>query len=154
MTHYEKLLDDANKHHVIVTENFDLSDTRLKGLYCDSVIAIDKSLDNIDKSCVLAEELGHHVTTSGDIIDQSSTANRKQERRARVWAYYYMIKFSDIVNAYKYGCRNRYEIADYLNVTEEFLQNAIDYYRDKYGKFTTYNKYVIYFEPLGILEMR
>lgn len=29
MTHYEKLLDDANKHHVIVTENFDLSDTRL-----------------------------------------------------------------------------------------------------------------------------
>ena len=57
MTNYEKLLDDADRHHVIVTENFDLSDTRLKGLYCDSVIAIDKSLDNIDKSCVLAEEL-------------------------------------------------------------------------------------------------
>ena len=80
MTEYEKLLDSADKQHVIVTEKFDLSETRLKGLYCDAFIAIDKNLTDIDKACVLAEELGHHATTYGNIIDQSTVTNRKQER--------------------------------------------------------------------------
>lgn len=100
LTEYEKLLDDADKQHVIVTEKFDLSDTRLKGLYCDAFIAIDKNLTEADKACVLAEELGHHATTYGNIIDQSSVINRKQERRARVWAYYLMLQFEDIIRAY------------------------------------------------------
>ena len=30
-----------------------------------------------EKACVLAEELGHHYTTIGDIIDQKESENRK-----------------------------------------------------------------------------
>lgn len=153
MTEYEKLLDDADKQHVIVTEKFDLSDTRLKGLYCDAFIAIDKNLTEADKACVLAEELGHHATTYGNIIDQSSVMNRKQERRARVWAYYLMLQFEDIIGAYEHGCQNRYDIAEYLNISEEFLQDAINYYKDKYGAYVAYDNYFIYFEPLGVLKI-
>lgn len=153
LTEYEKLLDDADKQHVIVTEKFDLSDTRLKGLYCDAFIAIDKKLTEADKVCVLAEELGHHATTYGNIIDQSSVMNRKQERRARVWAYYLMLQFEDIIRAYEHGCQSRYDIAEYLNVSEEFLQNAINYYKDKYGAYIAYDNYFIYFEPLGVLKI-
>lgn len=153
MTEYEKLLDDADKQHVIVTEKFDLSDTRLKGLYCDAFIAIDKNLTEADKACVLAEELGHHATTYGNIIDQSSVMNRKQERRARVWAYYLMLQFKDIIRAYEHGCQNRYDIAEYLNISEEFLQDAINYYKDKYGAYVAYDNYFIYFEPLGVLKI-
>lgn len=153
MTEYEKLLDDADKQHVIVTEKFDLSDTRLKGLYCDALIAIDKNLTEADKACVLAEELGHHATTYGNIIDQSSVMNRKQERRARVWAYYLMLQFEDIIRAYEHGCQSRYDIAEYLNISEEFLQDAINYYKDKYGAYVAYDNYFIYFEPLGVLKI-
>ena len=153
MTQYEKLLDDADKQHVIVTEKFDLSDTRLKGLYCDAFIAIDKNLTEADKACVLAEELGHHATTYGNIIDQSSVMNRKQERRARVWAYYLMLQFEDIIRAYEHGCQSRYDIAEYLNISEEFLQDAINYYKDKYGAYAAYDNYFIYFEPLGVLKI-
>ncbi|WP_368200608.1 ImmA/IrrE family metallo-endopeptidase [Agathobacter rectalis] len=153
MTEYEKLLDDADKQHVLVTEKFDLSDTRLKGLYCDAFIAIDKNLTEADKACVLAEELGHHATTYGNIIDQSSVMNRKQERRARVWAYYLMLQFEDIIGAYEHGCQNRYDIAEYLNISEEFLQDAINYYKDKYGAYVAYDNYFIYFEPLGVLKI-
>lgn len=153
MTEYEKLLDDADKQHVIVTEKFDLSDTRLKGLYCDAFIAIDKNLTEADKACVLAEELGHHATTYGNIIDQSSVINRKQERRARVWAYYLMLQFEDIIRAYEHGCQSRYDIAEYLNISEEFLQDAINYYKDKYGAYIAYDNYFIYFEPLGVLKI-
>lgn len=153
MTEYEKLLDDADKQHVIVTEKFDLSDTRLKGLYCDAFIAIDKNLTEADKACVLAEELGHHATTYGNIIDQSLVMNRKQERRARVWAYYLMLQFEDIIRAYEHGCQSRYDIAEYLNISEEFLQDAINYYKDKYGAYVAYDNYFIYFEPLGVLKI-
>ena len=153
MTEYEKLLDDADKQHVLVTEKFDLSDTRLKGLYCDAFIAIDKNLTEADKACVLAEELGHHATTYGNIIDQSSVMNRKQERRARVWVYYLMLQFEDIIGAYEHGCQNRYDIAEYLNISEEFLQDAINYYKDKYGAYVAYDNYFIYFEPLGVLKI-
>ena len=39
------------------------------------------------------------------------------------------------------------EIADYLDVTEEYLEDCIDCYRDKYGIYKEIDNYVIYFIP-------
>ena len=65
-----------------------------------------------------------------------------------------MIGLIGIVNAYKHGCNSLYETADYLNVTEEFLSDALDYYKSKYGVYTTVDNYIIYFEPtLGIFQL-
>ena len=154
MTEYEKLLDDANKEDVIVIESYNFTSDRLKGLYCDGSIALNKELKTEpEKKCVLAEELGHHYTTSGNIIDIKNTENRKQEHRARVWAYRKALSLSDLVSAYKRGCKNRYEIAEYLNVTESFLSDAIEHYKSEYGLCTKIDNYIIYFEPLGVLEL-
>ena len=65
-----------------------------------------------EKACVLAEELGHHYTTVGDIIDQKESENRKQERRARIWAYHEMISLSDLVDCYHSRYQNKYEVAE------------------------------------------
>lgn len=70
----------------IVHYNFD-SD-QIKGLYMDGVIALNQKLETTrEKTCILAEELGHHETSFGNILDQTVTANRKQEYKARIWAY-------------------------------------------------------------------
>ena len=154
MTKYESLLSDADKSNVTVTDQFDLSDTNFKGLYCNGTIALNKDMvADTEKACILAEELGHHYTTVGDIIDQSTVENRKQELRARVWAYNKMIGLRGIISSYIAGCKNAYEIADHLNVTEEFFTDALDYYKSKYGLCTTIDNYMIYFEPLGVLEL-
>lgn len=154
MNKYEELLDDADKSNVTVTDQFNLSDTRIKGLYCDGTIALNRDMYiESEKTCVLAEELGHHYTTAGDILDQTETSNRKQERRARVWAYCKLLSLDDLIDSYKCGCTNRYEIADHLNVTEEFLIDCLAYYREKYGLYTRYKNYVVYFDPLGILSL-
>ena len=153
MTGYEKLLADADHENVIVTDQFDLSDTRFKGLYCDGTIAIKEDMTELEKKCVLAEELGHHYTSVGNILDQTDTSNRKQERRARIWAYCKLLSLDDLIDSYKCGCTNRYEIADHLNVTEEFLIDCLAYYREKYGLYTKHKNYVIYFDPLGILSL-
>jgi len=127
---------------------------RIKGLYCDGVIAVSKDIDtSAERTCVLAEELGHHLTASGDILDQKDTSNRKQELRGRIWAYNRLIGLTGIIKAYRAGCKNRYEIAQNLEVTEEMLQDAIDYYREKYGLCVQVDNYTIYFEPLGVMEL-
>ncbi len=103
---------------------------------------------------MLAEELGHYHTSSGDILDQRDSMNRKQELRARRWAYERLIPLDRLVDAYKARVKGRFELAEYLGVTEPFLQSAIDRYRDKYGVFTMLDdRYIIYFEPLGVAEI-
>lgn len=143
---YETLLINADNEGLIVKEKpLRYNDGRIRG----NRIAIRDDIDtSIEKACVLAEELGHHYTTVGDIIDQSSTGNRKQERRARLWAYDRLIGLQGIVNAYKSGCQNRYEIAEFLNVTEETLSECIEIYRDKYGTGVRQGNYYIIFEPI------
>ena len=128
---------------------------RIKGLYCDGVIALSDSIEtDAEKACILAEELGHHLTASGDILDQKNTGNRKQEQKGRAWAYDRLIGLSGIIRAYESGCRNRYEASDLLGVSEEMFQCAIDFYRQKYGLCVISGQYVIYFEPLGVIERR
>lgn len=119
----------------------------LKGLYCNNNIAIEKSMTQTEKSCVLAEELGHYYTTTGNILDQSDIWNRKQEHRARMYGYDLLIGLSGIVQAYDAGCRNLYDTAEYLGVTEEYLADALGAYQAKYGICTTIDNYVIYFIP-------
>lgn len=147
MNAYERLEDEACRDGIDVIDcNFN-SDS-IKGLYCDGVIGINKNIKNMtERSCILAEELGHHHTSAGNIIDQTKTENRKQEQRARMWAYNRQIGLSGIIDAYRQGCRNLHEMAECLDVTEEFLQDALEAYRLKYGHYVNVDNYTIYFEP-------
>jgi len=91
-------------------------------LYSDNCIAISNKLNTtIEKKCVLSEELGHHYTTAGNILDLSDVRNRKQELQARLWAYNKHIGLLGIVQAFENRCKDLSEMAEYLNVTEDFL---------------------------------
>lgn len=148
---YEGLLNEADSYHLITKEkNLPVSKGRIKG----NKMAIRKDLTNVEKKCVMAEELGHYHTTVGDIVQQSSDADHKQEHRARVWAYNRLIGMQGIINSYKRGCSSLHDTADYLEVTEEFLSEALMYYKSRYGLFTVVDNYIIYFEPsLGVFEL-
>ena len=93
----------------------------LKGLYYNGRIAIKENMSEAEKACVLAEELGHHYTTVGNILDQSSVSNRKQELRARMWYFNIIIGLMVIIRCFEYGCRTLCVMAEHLEVTEEFL---------------------------------
>lgn len=142
---YEELQVQHDNLNII---EMDLSEVKdLKGLYFNENIAIEKSLTQKEKACVLAEELGHHYTSAGNILDLEKSENIKQERRARMWAYNKQIGLIGIINAYKRGCRNIHEMADHLDVTEEFLRDALEAYRLKYGQCVNIDNYTVYFEP-------
>lgn len=148
---YEDLLIEADNTGLIVKEkNLTYNDGRLKG----KRIAIRKNIPTlVKKACVLAEEIGHYHTTTIDILDQSSIANRKLERAGRIWAYDKQIGLSGIIQGYRNHCHNRYELAKCLEVSEDFLQDAIKYYCEKYGTAVQIDGYTIIFEPyLAVME--
>lgn len=148
---YDALLDEANAEGISVKERpFKTYDGRLKG----KDIYLRKDMNTTEKTCVLAEEMGHHYTTVGNILDMESIQNRKQERQARLHGYNRLIGLAGLIEAYEHGCQNRYEIAEFLEVTDEFLEDCIECYRDKYGIYTTVDNYIIYFIPnLMVTEM-
>lgn len=148
---YTELLIEADTNGLITKDKpLKANKGRIKG----KRIAIKADLPTTEKKCVLAEELGHYYTSHGDILDMTITENRKQELKARVWAYNKLVGLNGIINTYKHGCKTLHEAANYLDVTEEFLSECIECYRQKYGEYTTCDNYIIYFEPtLGVLEL-
>ncbi len=148
---YDELLKEAQDNNLIVKEKpLPISKGRIKG----NRIAIKHNMTEIEKACVLAEEIGHHYTAVGNILDQSTVENRKQEMRGRLVAYNKMVGLRGLVEAYNHHCRNLEDTAEYLEVTPEFLQETIDCYRSKYGICTTVDNYAIIFEPnLAILKL-
>ena len=148
MNAFEQLEDIACKDGIDVTDRkFDSE--RIKGLYCNGNIVLNTNAlkTTTEKICVLAEELGHHYTSVGNILNQQDISNRKQELRARAWAFDECIGLIGIVNAFKAGCQSLYEMAEYLDVTEEFLKDALEAYRRKYGICKEIDNYIVFFEP-------
>jgi len=144
---YEELIIESKLDHI-----YEL-DMSIKGLYCDGVIGISKHIDSKEKNCILAEELGHHFTTVGDILDQRIEENRRQEEIARRWAYRKLIPLEGLIDAHKTHISNLDEITDFFSVPYDFFFNAIQYYKNIYGLFTFCDQYVIYFEPLSISQI-
>ena len=148
---YEQLLTAADQEGLLVKEQ---PLTEHDGLIRGRRVAIRQKITNQkEKSCVLAEELGHYYTSSGNILDQTKIENRKQEYRARLYGYNLKIGLTGLIRAYEAGCRNLYEMAEYLDATEEYLMEAIDCYKSKYGLCTSIDNYIIYFEPLAVIKL-
>lgn len=82
---YEQLLNTADQEGLAVKEQpLSTHDGLIRG----TRIAIRKDIPTqAKKACVLAEELGHHYTSTGNILDQTEIEHVKQERKARMWAY-------------------------------------------------------------------
>ena len=111
MNKLELLEQEACENDVKIHDYY-LGEDTLKGLYIDKNIAINTTVTTTaEKACVLAEELGHHYTTVGSIIDLDNPENRKQERQARLWAYNKQIGLRGLIQAYEHGCRSRHELS-------------------------------------------
>ena len=148
---YEQLLTAADQEGLLVKEQ---PLTGHDGLIRGRRIAIRKNIETqAEKSCVLAEEIGHYRTSSGNILDQNKVESRKQEYRARLYGYNLKIGLAGLIRAYEAGCGNLYEMAEYLDATEEYLEEAIDCYKSKYGLCTSIDNYIIYFEPLAVIKL-
>ena len=52
MTVYEQLLNKADSENIFIIEKYDLTDTRLKGLYCDNTISFLERFNVVHKPTI------------------------------------------------------------------------------------------------------
>lgn len=119
---YEKLLAEF-EDEILIEEHSMILD----GLYCDGCAWIREDMTTAEKLCILAEEIGHHKTSSGDILNLGLASNAKQEEKARRWAYRKLLPEPLIAEAIKKSSSFT-EAAEELGVSEDFLIDAIIYY--------------------------
>lgn len=152
MTNYEKLLIYCEKQGVNVKE-IDFKNNKEIGYNQDNNILINSNITEKQKYEVLAEELGHYKTTYGNIINQNTVSDKKQEFKARRWGYKHIVSLEGIIEAFENNCLTEYEVAEYLGVTDEYFKECIEDYKKQYGLYCQLDKYHIKFEPrLGIYK--
>lgn len=151
MSHYEELL--TKNEHIKIKDTHSLPNG-YSGFYKDGVILIDKNLSERRKAEVLYEELTHHKLTYGNILDQSKFNNRKFENYARRHGYEAALPLRIIVEAHNYGVSNLYELAEYVQLSEEYIAEILKHYKNKYGIGTHYEEYLITFDPLRVFKYK
>lgn len=126
MTQLEALEQRLQDENIPVkTRCFD--DLPLKGLYVNGRVFLSLEIDNTaEKRCILTEEYCHHCYNYGNVL-----YDKKQEALARRQAYEMLVPLRSLEAAKKSGSYTVYEIAEQLEVTEEVLAAALDYYRTK-----------------------
>ena len=144
---YEALLEEARQKGLTVIEKYPFCSPRIRGLCCDNTIALNAQIDTeAERTVILCEELAHATQQSGSIL-----LDARMEKRARQASFDRLISPEGLVHAYLGGCRESWEFAEYLGVTEAFLAEAMENYRARFGVLKKIRlgdaDYAITFEP-------
>ncbi|HDG8419137.1 TPA: toxin [Staphylococcus aureus] len=141
------------QHDYIEIREADVLPDNLDGVWLGDLILIKRGLSDREKAGILFEELAHNKLTYGDIADYSNFNNRKFENYARRHGFISAVPLREIVEAHNYGVRNLYELSEYLQLSEEYILEAIEQYKKIYGIGTHYGELSITFEPLRVFKL-
>lgn len=92
----------------------------------------------VEEKCILAEEIGHYyydATYSPYCQDMQFIT--KQERKAKKFAYNVLVPFENLRKAILSGKTSILSLAEYFDVTAQFMSNCIALYLEKYGYIVT-----------------
>ena len=115
--------------HVVVCES--LTETPSLSLQTNKrcYIAIDQRLNVQQEREALAHELGH--CEYGGFYNRYSKYDirAKAERRADKWAFARLVPYGQLMQAVRHGVTEVWELAELFDVSCEFMQRAIAYYK-------------------------
>lgn len=137
LTSFEEMEEAARAQGIPIDETTLQPDDPIDGLCVmpgdaeAPLILLNRHRTTRARHVALAEELGHIHKSTGDIIDQSSVINRKSENAGRAWAYEQLTPPETIRDYLRKGYFSFQEIAEELNVTPDFLLEAMAYYQRK-----------------------
>jgi len=83
-----------------------------------------------ERACWIAEELGHHHTGQKQVLGYRSVDDWRAEARARKWAHMHLLT-PDAIDTAAQNTDDMFEIAEALDVSEEFLRESIDDFQSK-----------------------
>ncbi|MCX4167839.1 ImmA/IrrE family metallo-endopeptidase [Enterococcus casseliflavus] len=124
-----------------------------KGLLINETIYLNPNQEKYELNSTLAEELGHYLTSYGNIVLQDTNEKRKQERRARDIGSILVVSPQDIIECFEEGCRSTLECALHLQITEDTFKDAVKYYSRRFSGIKTENNYTLLFQADGTVAV-
>ncbi|MDD2954938.1 MAG: ImmA/IrrE family metallo-endopeptidase [Oscillospiraceae bacterium] len=82
-----------------------------------------------EKKVAIAHELGHCETGSFYNLSNPLDLRRQHECRADRWAMRRLVPKEELERAVQNGIREVWDLAEYFDVTDEFMVKTISYYR-------------------------
>ena len=82
---------------------------------------------------VCYHELGHAATGALHKVDSPYELVERSEYRANRWAAQHYLKESDFRNAFKDGCTELWQLAEYFDLPESDIQKALTYWTERNG---------------------
>ncbi len=90
---------------------------------------VDKMKNSQEEKVFLAHELGHIETGSFYNVHSGLDVRGKHERRADKQAIKMLVPKDELDNAVNSGFTELWELADYFDVSEDFMKKAICWYK-------------------------
>lgn len=124
----------------------------------DGYITLNSNYNHYILNGVLAEELGHHETSYGNIMNAYSkkynVESARQELRARRYGHKLIMPLERFIDCYKKGLwGNVYDICLHLEIDRTYLDEIIKDYKSQFGLYIEFDGYRIEFEPLNIYKI-
>lgn len=148
MNDFEALVASRPQLNIVISKEMPKS---LGGLTFIRDIYINHDRSDREKYEILQEEFAHYDYTVGDISSYDSEADKKQEALARSKAMERTVTLKGLIHCYFNHAWSLEEVADYFGVTEKYVREAIQNYRNKYGLVFRYNGY--YFDLRNVINI-
>ena len=125
----------------------------LEGALIDKNIVIDSDSSLNRKNRIIRHELEHFYTCPYNLLKSPKPLQDKMEHIAHRRTIAKLVPLNALICAYRDGLNTSWEIADSLEVDEEFFLYALDVYHSIYGCNYKYRGYLINFKPLNIKRL-
>ena len=131
MTRLEKLEQTAYEHDIEIYECA-LPENKSVSIELDGAMAIginpEQFANSAERLVHFAHEMGHCETGSFYRAYSPLQTREKCEYRAKVWAIKKLVPRKNLERAIRKGYMDLWELAEYFDVTPDFIRQAFDYY--------------------------
>lgn len=129
--HVQKLYSIAEKYDIMVdTRDIPLPSMAVE-LFGIKAIALRHDLTTEQERVCLAHELGHHIRGALYCIEAPCFTRGQCEYKADKWAVHKLIPIRSLYAAFRKGYTEIWQLAEYFDVTEDFVQRTIEIYKQE-----------------------
>lgn len=124
------LYNIAEKNNIVI-DSFRMK--AVKAFSMPNIIVLNPNLVKTSqetRECI-AHELGHHMRNAFYNIESTFETRERQEERATRWAVQELIPVHELKKAIKNGYTEIWQLADYFDVSYEFMVEAIRIHKVK-----------------------
>ena len=136
LSRLEALENYAGALGIILNDQILRKEDALDGQYLEIsgryMILLNRHRPQKNRFVALAEEIGHHIRSTGNITELATVSQRKSENAGKAWAIEFLLPlckfaFATLLNR----CKTTADYAETFEYPEEFVAEAIAYYKRK-----------------------